>query len=97
MENLAPIIYVDSKTGQEVHEYFHSKDHWKLEQGKIIKAVVAGKESKRFRIVDIQANEFNTKVYIEPIAIDFGQIIKLLIIATLCWYIFDAWWWLLME
>ncbi len=92
MDTFEPILYISMRTGMEIHEHFQARERWQLETGKILKSSAQGRDYKYYRIVGVEDDEVNTKVYLKPIPIHFSQVFKLILIAALGWFVFNAWW-----
>lgn len=97
MDALSNFMYISMRTGKEINEHFQNRERWQLEKGKIVKSSIQGRDYKYYRIVAIEDGEMYTKVYLKPIPIHFSQIFKLLLIAALGWFVFNAWWSLLID
>lgn len=97
MSEFSPIMYISMRTGMEINEHFQDRERGQLETGKIIRSSVQGQDYKYYRIIGVEDDEVNTKVYLKPIPIYFTQIFKLVLIAALGWLVFNAWWKLLLD
>ncbi len=83
------VFFYDARTGQDVTELFDEVERHELKPGGSIRVRKRNKSKATYRIQDVQ-DGFHTKVTVRRVVVHPLDILQLIIIALLCYFVFEA-------
>lgn len=82
-------IFYDIKSGEDLSRFFEHVEQHELREGNTVSIRRRGQSRRYYTIVRVEPG-FHPRVFVRRIVLHPWDILQLVIIAALCWYLFDT-------